>query len=98
MKAAILQNYLTTIFGILAGLPVLALTSLQAAGVAVTPTWTHILGIVGAVGLIGLGIVAKAFNTHSTTAQAAAATADVTNNPAAPQLMKAADAQVAAKK
>jgi len=69
MTAAILKNYLTTLFGILAGAPALVVTSLQSMNVTVTPYWTHILGFVGAAGLIGLGVVSKAFNVHSTEAQ-----------------------------
>jgi len=63
MKTAVLENYLTTIFGILAGGPVLVQQSCAAMGVTLSAGWTHSLLIVGALGLIGLGVVAKAFNT-----------------------------------
>ena len=65
MNPALFQNYLTTLFGILAGLPILVAGS----GLPMTPKWTHILLIVSGLGTVGLGVVAKAFNTHSTTAQ-----------------------------
>jgi len=94
MKAAISQSSLTTLFGILAGLPVLVVQSMSAMNVALPPTWAHILLMVGAVGLIGLGIVAKAYNVHSTTSQVEASQAAVVGNPEAPAMMKAADLQV----
>src|ERR1035438_6629018 len=65
VNPALFQNYLTTLFGILAGLPILVAGS----GLPMTPKWTHILLIVSGLGTVGLGVVAKAFNTHSTTAQ-----------------------------
>jgi hypothetical protein len=70
MNAALFQNYLTTIFGILAGLPVIV----NGAGLVLDPKWSHVLTVVGGIGLVGLGVVAKAFNTHSTTAQVNKAT------------------------
>ena len=65
IKALFTQNYLTTFFGILAGLPILVANS----GLTLSPQWSHYLAITAALGVIGLGVVAKAFNTHSTTAQ-----------------------------
>jgi hypothetical protein len=94
LSKAILQNYLTTLFGILAGLPILVAGS----GLPMTPRWTHILLLVSGLGTVGLGIVAKAFNTHSTLAQTEASQASVLGQPNAPALVKAADAQVEAKK
>ena|ERR1700690_2907030 len=94
MKAAIIQNYLTTIFGILSGLPLLVTQALAGSGVVISPTITHWLLVLSAVGLIGLGLVSKAFNTHSTTAQAAASEAAVVGNPQAPAMKMAADKQV----
>jgi hypothetical protein len=78
MNTALWQNYLTTIFGILAGGPILVQQSFSAMGVALSPNWTHGLLIMGAVGLIGLGVVSKAFNVHSTTSQVQTST---TQNP-----------------
>jgi len=69
MTAALWKNYLTTIFGVLAGLPTIVLGS----GVTLNAQWTHYLMIAAGVGAIGLGIVAKAFNNHSTTAEVQAA-------------------------
>ncbi len=69
MRKAILQNYLTTIFGILAGAPLLYAGS----GLPATPKVAHILMLIGGIGMLGLGVVAKAFNTHSTPEQVAAA-------------------------
>ena len=95
LSLAVFQNNLTTIFGVLAGLPVLVIASCQSAGVVLIASMTHILGITGAVGLIGLGIVSKAFNVHSTVDQVEASTATVTGVPNAPALVAAADKQVA---
>jgi hypothetical protein len=30
------------------------------------PKWSHALTVIGGIGVIGLGVVAKAFNSHST--------------------------------
>jgi hypothetical protein len=98
MTKALIQNYLTTLFGILSGLPVIVL-GVFAPGtpMALSPAYTHILMIVGGIGLVGLGVVSKAFNVHSTEAQVAASTATVTGNPQAPAMVVAADKQVQAK-
>ncbi len=45
--------------------------------------WQHILTIVSGVGIVGLGLVSKAFNVHSTEAQVAASTAATPVLPAA---------------
>jgi hypothetical protein len=96
MTTAILQNYLTTLFGILSGLPVIVLgVFTPGTALALDPQWTHILLVTGGVGLVGLGVVSKAFNVHSTTAQTAASQAAALGNPAAPAMVRAADAQVA---
>jgi hypothetical protein len=97
MTKAILQSYLTTLFGLLAGGPVLVTASCATFSITLSPSWLHGLAILGAVGLIGLGVVAKAFNVHSTEAQTAAATATVENNPRAPAMVKAADKQAEGK-
>lgn len=92
---AILQNYLTTLFGILAGLPTIVLgVFTPGTPMALSPDMTHILMIVGGIGLVGLGVVSKAFNVHSTEAQVAASTATVLNKPEAPAMVKAADEQI----
>ena len=70
MNKALLQNYLTTIFGLLAGLP----TIVSGSGLVLDPKWTHYLTIVSGIGIIGLGVVAKAFNVHSTQEQVNTAT------------------------
>jgi hypothetical protein len=62
MTIALWKNYLTTAFGILAGLPTLVLSS----GVTLDAKWNHILMLIAGVGTIGLGVVAKAYNVHST--------------------------------
>jgi len=67
LKQVFTQNHLTTFFGILAGLPTIVLGS----GVTLNAHWNHELLIVAGVGTIGLGVVAKAFNTHSTQDQVA---------------------------
>lgn len=75
MTAAIWKNYLTTFFGLLSGLPVIVL-GVFAPGtpMALSPQWTHILMVGGGIGLVGLGLVAKAFNVHSTVDQIEQAT------------------------
>lgn len=105
MKAAILQNWLTTTFGILAGLPLLvtqALAALSTQGypnLALSPALTHWMLVLTAIGLIGLGIVSKAFNTHSTQAQVAVATIDAgPKQPVDPAKVAAAEAALAAAK
>ena len=90
---AILQNYLTTFFGILAGMPLIV----SGSGLVLDQHWNHVLIVIGGIGLVGLGVVAKAFNTHSTEAQTEAATAKAVGNPDAPALVKAADQQAAGK-
>src|ERR1039457_6669752 len=98
MTKALLQNYLTTLFGVLAGLPAMVLAYFTpGSAMSLSPTATRWLMICGGVGVIGLGIVSKAFNTHSTEAQVAASTATVVGNPSAPAMVKAADVQAAGK-
>ena len=80
MKSSIIQNWLTTAFGILAGGPVLVTASCATMNLTLSPAWIHGLGIVGAVGLIGLGVVSKAFNTHSTATEVRAATDKANGN------------------
>lgn len=70
MKQLFTQNRLTTIFGIIAGLPLLVAGS----GIVLDAHWGHILTVVGGLGMVGLGIVAKAYNNHSTTDQVEQAT------------------------
>lgn len=70
MNSALLKNYLTTAFGILAGLPLIVAGS----GIVLNPKWNHYLLVIGGIGTVGLGVVAKAFNTHSTADQVQAAT------------------------
>jgi arginine exporter protein ArgO len=96
MKQAMIQNYLTTIFGVMSGLPVIVLGVFSpGTSMALSPKLTQILMIVGGIGLVGLGVVSKAFNTHSSLAQVEAKTATVEGQANAPALVKAADAQVA---
>jgi hypothetical protein len=75
MNTALLKNYLTTAFGILAGLPAIVLgVFTPGTPLALSPQWTHILMVAGGIGMVGLGVVAKAFNVHSTAAQVQAST------------------------
>jgi hypothetical protein len=62
MNASIAKNYLTTIFGILAGLPLI----IGGSGIVLNEKWSHILVVTAGIGTIGLGLVAKAFNVHAT--------------------------------
>jgi hypothetical protein len=72
MRKSIAQNYLTTIFGILAGLP--ALVYAYPWDPPLTSKWTHVLVAIGGIGAVGLGVVSKAFNVHSTQAEVDSAT------------------------
>jgi ABC-type phosphate transport system permease subunit len=75
MTAAIFKNYLTTFFGILAGLPTIVLgVFMPGTDMALSSHWTHILAISGGIGMVGLGLVSKAFNVHSTLNQVEGAT------------------------
>jgi len=75
MNTALWKNYLTTAFGILAGLPTIVLgVFTPGSSMALSPTWTHGLMITGGIGLVGLGIVSKAFNVHSTQDEVTSAT------------------------
>jgi hypothetical protein len=70
MNSALWKNYLTTIFGVLAGLPTIVLgVFMPGTSMALSPQWTHILAVTGGIGMVGLGVVSKAFNTHSTEAE-----------------------------
>ena len=53
------KNYLTTLFGIMAGVPTIVVSS----GMIVSTSWLHILALIGGIGVCGLGIVAKDWNT-----------------------------------
>ena len=90
LTVALLQNSLTTAFGILAGLPLIVAGS----GLVLNPEYAKWLTIIGGVGIIGLGVVSKAFNTHSTQMQVIASTATVTGNPLAPTMVRLADEQI----
>lgn len=87
MDSILVKNWLTTLFGILAGLPTIVLGS----GITLNPQWTHYLTIAAGIGVIGLGVVSKAFNVHSTEAQVATSTIQ---NPAVEAQAKV-EAQVA---
>jgi hypothetical protein len=81
ITAAIVKNYLTTGFGLLAGLP----TIITGSGIVLNPKWQHIMIIVSGVGIVGLGLVAKAFNVHSTSDQVQQATMNATLDNKKPQ-------------
>ena len=93
-----MQNWKTSLFG----LGVIIITALgpvlghchPIVGMSWVAVMTSIAGLLTGGGLI----VAKDYSTHSTEAQVQASTAVITNAPNAPALVKAADAQVAAKK
>ena len=70
MQAAVVKNYLTTGFGLMAGVPGIVLGS----GIVLNAKWSHYMLVIGGVGMVGLGLVAKAFNVHSTEAQVVTAT------------------------
>jgi len=81
MNAALLKNYLTTGFGILAGLPAIVLgVFMPGSSMALSPQWTHILMVTGGIGMVGLGVVSKAFNVHSTQDQVTTASQSPKNS------------------
>lgn len=59
------QNWITTVGGLLAGIPVIVINS----GLALTMRETQILSIVGGIGTLLIGLAAKDWNTHSTLSQ-----------------------------
>ncbi len=65
------KNWMTALGGFLAGIPTIVISS----GMALSPKWTHILSIVGGVGVLIIGLAAKDSNTHSTQDQVARSTA-----------------------
>ena len=58
------NNWETTVGGLLAGIPVIVINS----GLMLTPKWTQILSIIGAVGTLLIGLAAKDSGTHYTAA------------------------------
>lgn len=78
LTSAVVKNYLTTFFGLLAGLPTIVLGVFTPGTPMELPAkYTHLLMISGGIGLVGLGLVSKAFNVHSTDEQVAIATEQV---------------------
>jgi len=59
------QNWMTSLGGLLAGIPIIVINS----GLALTPRQTQILSIIGGVGTLMIGLAAKDSNTHSTMQQ-----------------------------
>ena len=59
------QNWLTTLAGLLAGIPAIVIAS----GLMLSPRWTQILAIIGGVGTLLIGLAAKDAGTHSTQGQ-----------------------------
>lgn len=56
------QNWRSTLGGLLAGIPIIVINS----GLMLTPRWTQILSIIGGVGTLLIGLAAKDSTTHST--------------------------------
>lgn len=77
IKIGVPTNWMTTLGGLLAGLPPIVITSFMSAGAPLGPRWTAVLSIVGGVGTLLIGLAAKDANTHSTQDQIQAATAKV---------------------
>ena len=67
-----MKNWLTTLGGLLAGLPILIINS----GFVLTGKWPQILSIIGGLGALLIGLAAKDAGTHSTMAQVQASTAE----------------------
>lgn len=67
---AVLRNWMTTLGGLMAGLPQLV----EAAGFVQTPSLTHWMNLISAIGMLLLGVSAKQFTNHSTAAEVQAST------------------------
>jgi hypothetical protein len=65
------SNWLTTIGGLLAGIPIIVINS----GLMLAPKWTQILSIIGGLGTLMIGLSAKDASTHSTMAEIQKSTA-----------------------
>ena len=59
------QNWLTSLGGLLGGIPAIIIGS----GYPLTPRQTQIIAIIGGVGILITGLAAKDSSTHSTMAQ-----------------------------
>ncbi len=70
-------NWMTTLAGVLAGIPPIILASAMAAGVVLSSHWTFALSIVSGLGTLLIGLAAKDANTHSTPTQIAKAAENV---------------------
>lgn len=74
-KQLFTQSHLTTLFGLIAGIPGIVLGIFSpGTSLALSPAMTHWLLVIGGLGAVGLGVVAKAFNSHSTAEQVEAST------------------------
>lgn len=76
-----MKNWMTTLGGILAGLPPLILTSFMSAGIPLSPKWTAIMSVIGGLGALLIGLAAKDATTHSTAAEVAKATEEAAPTP-----------------
>jgi hypothetical protein len=72
-----MKNWITTLGGILSGIPAIVLAAAMTSHLTLSPTWTFILAIVSGVGMMLVGFGAKDANTHSTAAEVQASTAKV---------------------
>lgn len=66
------QNWLTTLGGLMAGVPAVVLNS----GMVLSTNWQHAIGLIGGLGvMIGL-TAAKQYNVHSTATQVQTSTVE----------------------
>jgi hypothetical protein len=71
------SNWLTTLGGILGGLPTIILGAAMASNFPLSNKEAFLLSIMGGIGTLLIGFTAKDFNTHSTNVQIAQSTAKV---------------------
>ena len=64
------KNWMTTVGGLLAGIP----GAILASGLVLPPTYHQMLALMGALGVLLLGVAAKGQDEHSTSTQVAVST------------------------
>ena len=70
MNDALTKNWITTVGGVLAGVPAL----LTGSGIVLPPAYQKWVTLAGGAGVLLLGVAAKQWNNHSTADQVQAAT------------------------
>ena len=71
-REAILKNWLTSVGGLMASIPMLVTSS----GFTLSPQQQHWIALIGGIGALVLGLSAKMSSNHSTQAQVTASTVE----------------------